>query len=795
MGNPIEVEVQVKGADKAAAEVLKVAAAEQKLLDQMGARAERLRKFGADEATINADPIIKLYEAKLDALAKGGSEAEKKIRGVAGGMEALRSVLGRFPNIAGALGLDDLAIVGYQLERIGGLLAGITATTGAAIGGAAIAAIPIVYDIVKLLEIAKLNRDSIEMSNGALGKGAESIERRLGSRAESGEISREREAEFRARLQALRAAQAAPIAMRDATDAEKAAMVRQSSAGGASGARPDVSNLRVPVETEAEKTRRLLEIERKLNADVEAASGASQATLQAGKLAHAAAMAAIDEAAARGERQTATSTMEAVLRSRTTSQDQQLEALKLWSQAMRDLIDREAKAEASVLDERERQRTANLPLIANDKDALEKNQQEEQAIKDARELLNARTNAQLEQQDADSAARRLNIARTFVQRAEQLQRQQESNDQGRRELTRETYAQGYNFGTGRYLSRDEQVAGLRESGLKALAEVEAAIAKQKELSAGTDGDPLGKVKIEGDLVRLGRERLGIMEELQRLEADNSFVGRMHSNLAALQRDWSNLGARVADFFTNTLGGAVSSLSQATAHSVIYAKDLGQALGNVGLMIEEQILTAIIQLPIQWALSHITMKGISLAWKAFVSFLRGEDVVEANATETAKTPVLAANATLASIGSWGVAVAVGLAAIAGILAATGAFAEGGKVRGPGTGTSDSIMARLSNGENIIKASSSSRLGDQFLSTLNSQAVVDLGALPPGVAVRGARSGERGAGSESGGPGSIQNFHFAFHDDGSSAEKYLTTVKGQRFLVDTARQTVRQVNRKG
>ena len=46
-----------------------------------------------------------------------------------------------------------------------------------------------------------------------------------------------------------------------------------------------------------------------------------------------------------------------------------------------------------------------------------------------------------------------------------------------------------------------------------------------------------------------------------------------------------------------------------------------------------------------------------------------------------------------------------------------FAEGGKVEGPGTGTSDSIPAMLSNGEYVIKASSARAIGYDTLDMLN------------------------------------------------------------------------------
>ena len=45
------------------------------------------------------------------------------------------------------------------------------------------------------------------------------------------------------------------------------------------------------------------------------------------------------------------------------------------------------------------------------------------------------------------------------------------------------------------------------------------------------------------------------------------------------------------------------------------------------------------------------------------------------------------------------------------------ASGGYIRGPGTGTSDSILAHLSNGEFVIKAASVAQYGPDFLDKLN------------------------------------------------------------------------------
>ena len=45
-----------------------------------------------------------------------------------------------------------------------------------------------------------------------------------------------------------------------------------------------------------------------------------------------------------------------------------------------------------------------------------------------------------------------------------------------------------------------------------------------------------------------------------------------------------------------------------------------------------------------------------------------------------------------------------------------FADGGEVEGPGTGTSDSINAKLSDGEYVISADVVEKLGQNFFDTI-------------------------------------------------------------------------------
>jgi len=47
-----------------------------------------------------------------------------------------------------------------------------------------------------------------------------------------------------------------------------------------------------------------------------------------------------------------------------------------------------------------------------------------------------------------------------------------------------------------------------------------------------------------------------------------------------------------------------------------------------------------------------------------------------------------------------------------------FAGGGRIRGPGTGTSDSILARLSDGEYVVRSAAVSHYGAHLLNRINS-----------------------------------------------------------------------------
>jgi hypothetical protein len=66
------------------------------------------------------------------------------------------------------------------------------------------------------------------------------------------------------------------------------------------------------------------------------------------------------------------------------------------------------------------------------------------------------------------------------------------------------------------------------------------------------------------------------------------------------------------------------------------------------------------------------------------------------------------------------------------------AGGGLIRGPGSGTSDSIPARVSNGEYVVRARAVQRYGPQFFHDLNAERYADGGLVDTGFGDKGKKS---------------------------------------------------------
>ena len=176
--------------------------------------------------------------------------------------------------------------------------------------------------------------------------------------------------------------------------------------------------------------------------------------------------------------------------------------------------------------------------------------------------------------------------------------------------------------------------------------------------------------------------------------------------------------------TLSLREAVASLAQSVSDSLV--KMVSDELAS-------QATNQIMGMFSDTATAQITaLNQVTTAKVAADTTMATSSVTSANAAAAGQAGAAAQTeaqwapaATTASIASWGAAAAIGIAAVLAALAMSQAFATGGHVLGPGTETSDSIPAMLSNNEFVTRAAVVKQPGAlSFLSDFNQRGMVAL-----------------------------------------------------------------------
>lgn len=250
----------------------------------------------------------------------------------------------------------------------------------------------------------------------------------------------------------------------------------------------------------------------------------------------------------------------------------------------------------------------------------------------------------------------------------------------------------------------EQEAEIIESEIKSLDEL-----SKKAL-------PSEQLAIEQRMAKLQSRSGGIQTERMGMGPDpESFAENFSATLVNLQNQFGTVAQQMAQTFANVFNAATASISNSIQGLIYGTMTWGAALANIGTGIIKSLIQSFADMVASWIMSHVIMKGVMTAWGAFKAAFVAKDVAVANAGEAAKTPPLMINATLASIGSWGIAVGVGLAAIAAVLAATGAFKEGGYT---GDGNPNDFAGIVHRGEYVVPADAVDRIGVGTLEAMTS-----------------------------------------------------------------------------
>lgn len=219
------------------------------------------------------------------------------------------------------------------------------------------------------------------------------------------------------------------------------------------------------------------------------------------------------------------------------------------------------------------------------------------------------------------------------------------------------------------------------------------------------------------------------------QMDQAMLNPINGWTAAMQ-NFGTQAMNIAGQTQSIFSGAFSSISTSITTALASGSLSLSTLGDIGRTVVSEILSGFIRMGVQIGINSAlsaafsakeiaqstTETSIKVGGAAAVATAKvaADGVATASslaATATVQTAqVAAAGSTLAawlpaalvaSVGSFGAAAIVGGTALLAAFALTRGFSTGGHVSGPGTGTSDSIPARLSDGEFVVNAAATKR----------------------------------------------------------------------------------------
>ncbi len=198
--------------------------------------------------------------------------------------------------------------------------------------------------------------------------------------------------------------------------------------------------------------------------------------------------------------------------------------------------------------------------------------------------------------------------------------------------------------------------------------------------------------------------------------------------------------QLASGIRNTLGTAVSSITNEIMKWDGTGRGALRAIGNIGMQVFQAMVQQLVQMAVQWGITQLLIKTGLVSTHALGETLKAEEAASTVATEGAKTPILATNAGLASVSSFGVAAILGIALLVAGIAAL-AFEDGGVI----PGGKQLIWANEAGTESVLNARATALLGHDAVNALNAGNVYHpsiASALPRPYAPPVGRNGGNG-----------------------------------------------------
>lgn len=224
------------------------------------------------------------------------------------------------------------------------------------------------------------------------------------------------------------------------------------------------------------------------------------------------------------------------------------------------------------------------------------------------------------------------------------------------------------------------------------------------VDAGAHLDAINQLKEEGVLsaeaAKNAIDDLGLsLITLQNQMGDGTFATGFIEQMALITDAATTWRSEIGGIFGGLFETISDGFADAFADAIVFGENFGDAIRAVADQAIAALISALVKLGIQMVLNWAL--GETLAATA-----TGAAVAQATIVGAAWTPAAIA-ASLATAGANSAPAIAGMtaAAVAGealFAASAVAAAEGGLIRGPGTGTSDSIPAMLSDKEFVVNA---------------------------------------------------------------------------------------------
>lgn len=224
------------------------------------------------------------------------------------------------------------------------------------------------------------------------------------------------------------------------------------------------------------------------------------------------------------------------------------------------------------------------------------------------------------------------------------------------------------------------------------AELDATIAKYNALAqqATAAGDTKSATEFSRESTRLQNERSKTSANIQKLEIQleapqlDNFSDQLMAGMTELENSLGTTAENISKVFTSSLQAMRDGLSDLFYDAITGAKKSGNALNAMWIGMGKAAARALSDTVANFIMSRTVMEVMEKAHAATMLAINaatnGAFLAQEGTKAAALSAMLTGPALLQSIISFGAAAAVGLAAMMGVMAATGSFAEGGRVNG-------------------------------------------------------------------------------------------------------------------